>query len=406
MENLVNDILEWIKQYPFIDTNLKFLWVIILAYLSFLAAKFIAFKIISRIVTKTKNIYDDILLNKKVLRRVAYIGPVIVFYKFAYLIPTLENLFEKTAEILVVLIFMSIAGAAVIAINEIHENKSNKQDRPIKGYLQLIKIIVYVIGSITIIGILAQQNPWSLVTGLAAASALILLIFRDTILSFVTSIQINSYDLIRKGDWIEIPKYGIDGDVIDISLNVIKIQNWDKTISVLPTYKLIEDSFKNWRGMQQIGGRRIKRSVFIDIASVKFCNDEMINRFKKFQLIEKYLDERQKEIETYNQQNNIDDSELINGRRLTNIGTFREYVKAYLRQREDIVKSLTFMVRHLDPGPTGIPIEIYVFANTTEWAKYEEIQANIFDHVLSVVPMFDLRIFQNPSGSDFRELTN
>ena len=406
MENLINDILEWIRQYPFIYTNLKFLWVIILAYLSFLAAKFIAVKIISRIVTKTKNIYDDILLNKKVLRRVAYIGPVIVFYQFAYLLPTLENLFEKTAEILVVMIFMSIVGAGVIAINEIHESKSSRQDRSIKGYLQLIKIIVYVIGGITIIGILAQQNPWSLVTGLAAASALILLIFRDTILSFVTSIQINSYDLIRKGDWIEIPKYGIDGDVIDISLNVIKVQNWDKTISVLPTYKLIEDSFKNWRGMQQIGGRRIKRSVFIDIASVKFCDDEMINRFKNFQLIKEYLDDRQKEIKTYNQQNNIDESELINGRRLTNIGTFREYVKAYLRQREDIVKSLTFMVRHLDPGPTGIPIEIYVFANTTEWAKYEEIQASIFDHVLSVVPMFDLRIFQNPSGSDFRELAN
>ncbi len=406
MENLIDDILEWIRQYPFIYTNLKFLWVIILAYLSFLAAKFIAFKIITRIVNKTKNIYDDILLNKKVLRRVAYVGPVIVFYQYAYLIPTLEKLFEKTAEILIVIIFMSIAGAAIIAINEIHENKPGKQDKPIKGYLQLIKMIVYVIGSITIIGVLAQQNPWSLITGLAAASALILLIFRDTILSFVTSIQINSYDLIRTGDWIEIPKYGIDGDVIDISLNVIKVQNWDKTISVLPTYKLIEDSFKNWRGMQQTGGRRIKRSVFIDIASVKFCNDEMINRFKKFQLIEEYLDDRQKEIKSYNQQNSIDESELINGRRLTNLGTFRAYVRAYLRQRDDIVNNLTFLVRHLDPGPTGIPIEIYVFANTTEWAKYEEIQASIFDHVLSVVPMFDLRIFQNPSGSDFRELAN
>jgi len=406
LENLINDILEWIRQYPFIYTNLKFLWVIVLAYLSFLAAKFIAFKIISRIVKKTKNIYDDILLNKRVLRRVAYIGPVIVFYQYAYLIPTLENLFEKTAEILIVIIFMSVAGAAIIAINEIHENKAGKQDKPIKGYLQLIKMIVYVIGGVTIIGILAQQNPWSLITGLAAASALILLIFRDTILSFVTSIQINSYDLIRTGDWIEIPKYGIDGDVIDISLNVIKVQNWDKTISVLPTYKLIEDSFKNWRGMQQTGGRRIKRSVFIDIASVKFCNDEMIDRFKKFQLITEYLNDRQQEIKTYNQQNNIDESELINGRRLTNLGTFREYVRAYLRQREDVVNNLTFLVRHLDPGPTGIPIEIYVFANTTEWAKYEEIQASIFDHVLSVVPMFDLRIFQNPSGSDFRELAN
>jgi miniconductance mechanosensitive channel len=373
---------------------------------SFLIVKFIAFRIISRIVNRTKNIYDDILLNKKILRRVAYIGPVVVFHEFAYLIPDLNRFFQTTSAILIVLIIMFIVGGSVVAINEIHEKKSDKHERPIKGYLQLIKIIAYIIGGITIIGILTQQNPWTLVTGLAAASALILLIFRDTILSFVTSIQINSYDLVRKGDWIEIPKYGTDGDVIDISLNVIKVQNWDKTISVLPTYKLIEDSFKNWRGMQQTGGRRIKRSINIDLGSVKFCDEEMINRFKKYQLISDYLETRLNEIKMDNQKNDVDESELINGRRLTNIGTFREYVKAYLRKRDDVVNNLTFLVRHLDPGPTGIPIEIYVFANTTEWAKYEEIQASIFDHVLSVVPMFDLRIFQNPSGNDFKELAS
>ena len=220
----------------------------------------------------------------------------------------------------------------------------------------------------------------------------------------MASVQINSYDLIRKGDWIEMKKYGADGDVIDISLNVIKVQNWDKTIVVVPTYKLLEESFINWRGMQMTGSRRIKRSILIDVNSVKFCDEEMLNRFKKYQMISEYLETKTEEIKKYNVEHGFDESQLINGRRLTNLGTFRIYLENYLKKRQDVNTGLTFMVRHLDPGPTGIPIEVYVFAATTQWVKYEGIQADIFDHIFAVVPLFDLKVFQTPSGTDFRSL--
>ena len=199
-------------------------------------------------------------------------------------------------------------------------------------------------------------------------------------------------------------KFGADGDVIDISLNVIKVQNWDKTIVVIPTYKLLEESFINWRGMQMTGSRRIKRAILIDVNSVKFCDEEMLNRFKQYQLISDYLETKSEEIKKYNVEKGFDESQLINGRRLTNLGTFRIYLENYLKKRQDVNTGLTFMVRHLDPGPTGIPVEVYVFANTTEWVKYEGIQADIFDHIFAVVSLFDLKVFQTPSGTDFRSL--
>ena len=239
---------------------------------------------------------------------------------------------------------------------------------------------------------------------MGALTAVILLIFRDTILSFVASIQISSYDLVKIGDWIEVPKFGADGDVIDISLNVIKVQNFDKTITVIPTYKLIEDSFKNWRGMTLSGGRRIKRAVYIDQSTIKFCTEEMLTRFEKFHLIKDYINQKMEEVKKYNFDKGIDNSELVNGRRLTNVGTFRAYLKQYLMQREDINKNLTFLIRQLPPGPEGLPIEIYVFANNIVWSIYEDIQSDIFDHVLAVVPQFELKIFQNPTGSDFKKI--
>ena len=220
----------------------------------------------------------------------------------------------------------------------------------------------------------------------------------------MASIQISSYDLVKVGDWIEVPKFGADGDVIDISLNVIKVQNFDKTITIIPTYKLIEDSFKNWRGMTLSGGRRIKRAVYIDQSSIKFCTEDMLTRFEKFYLIKDYIKQKKQEVKKYNEEKGIDNSVIVNGRRLTNVGTFRAYLKAYLIQREDINKDLTFLIRQLPTGPEGLPIEIYVFANTTAWVEYEDIQSDIFDHILAVLPQFELKIFQNPTGSDFRNL--
>ena len=224
-------------------------------------------------------------------------------------------------------------------------------------------------------------------------------------MAFVASIQIASYDLVKVGDWIEIPSMGVDGDVMDMALHTIKVRNFDKTITTVPTNKLIEQSFKNWRGMQEIGGRRIKRSIYIDISSIKFLTNDMIDRFNKFQLISEYLDSKKNEIEEYNTSLKIDNEDFVNGKRLTNIGTFREYVKAYLSSRKDIDKNLTFLVRQLSPSPEGLPIEIYVFANTTAWVKYEEIQSDIFDHIFAVLPALRLRAHEAPTGHDPRALT-
>ena len=302
------------------------------------------------------------------------------------------------------LLFCLLSEHLISTFNELYELSERGKERPVKGYLQVVKIIIYIIGAIIVIGIFTGQQPWTLLTGVGALTAIIILIFRDTILSFVASIQITSYDLVRINDWIEMPKYGADGDVIDISLNVIKVQNFDKTIVVIPTYKLIDESFKNWRGMKQTGGRRIKRAVNIDITSIKFLDDEMINHFEKFRLLSVYMKQKKEELKKYNEELQIKPDEIINKRRLTNIGTFREYLKIYLKQREDVNADLTFLIRQLEPGPMGLPIEIYVFANTVDWAEYEDIQSNIFDHILAILPQFGLRVFQSPTSSDIQSL--
>lgn len=406
MQEIFDNIKSWFQQYPVLYNNLKFIGVFGLAIAAYLLVKLVVNKVIKKITSKTKTEIDEIVFNEKFVKRIALIAPVYVLNRFSYLLPQFEQFIHLISSILIVLMIMLIIGSVLTSYNEVYERLGKSSERPIKGYLQVAKIFTYFFGTIFIIGIVTGQNVWNLFAGLAAASALVLLIFRDTILSFVASIQINSYDLIRKGDWIEMPKFGADGDVIDISLNVIKVQNWDKTIVVIPTYKLLEESFKNWRGMQMTGSRRIKRSILIDVNSVKFCDDEMLKHFRKYQLITEYIDSKIEELKKSNAEHNVDDSELINGRRLTNLGTFRKYLEHYLRKREDVNKGLTFMVRHLDPGPTGIPIEVYVFASTTEWVKYEGIQADIFDHIFAVVPQFDLKVFQTPSGSDFRYLKN
>jgi len=401
LETIFN-INKWLEQYPVLIENIKFLGILFLAFISYVITKKIILKYISKVVSKTSIEWDDIVLNEKLLRRISYIPPVLVLQQFVYLLPDAGSLIGKILNALMVLIFLLIFGSLTNSLNNIYERIPRFRDRPIKGYVQLIKIFIYIFGVIIVVGILTAQKPWTLITGLGALTAVIILVFRDTILSFVASIQISSYDLIKKGDWIEVQKYGADGDVIDIALHTVKIQNWDKTITVIPTYKLIEESFKNWRGMKETGGRRIKRSIYIDLSSVKFLDDDLYERLSKIQSLSEYLKTRKSEIEEYNKKYNIDVTVPVNGRRLTNIGTFRAYLKEYLKRREDINTNLTFLVRQLDPGPTGLPIEIYVFANTTEWAKYEDIQSDIFDHIFAVVPHFELKIFQNPAGSDFK----
>lgn len=404
MENLYRNLIETIDSIPYASNIVQITAVILLAYVAYLIARKVFVNFIRKAVKKTKMEWDDILLNEKLLNRLTYLVPLLIIDSFSYLIPDFDNFLSIMVRALMVVFLLLAISQFLNGATTLLEKTSRFKDKPIKGYIQVIKIIFYIWGGILIGGILTQQDPWAILGGLSALTAVIILVFRDTILSFVASIQISSYDLVKKGDWIEVPQYGADGDVIDISLNIVKVQNWDKTITIVPTHKLIDDSFKNWRGMEETGGRRIKRSIYIDINSVKFVDDELYNKFRKIALISDYVKNRKAEIDKFNEEHNYDTSLSVNGRRMTNIGTFREYLKEYLKQREDIHKGLTFLVRQLQPGPNGIPIEIYVFASTTAWGEYEDIQGHIFDHILAVIPEFELRVFQNPSGTDIREI--
>jgi miniconductance mechanosensitive channel len=272
---------------------------------------------------------------------------------------------------------------------------------PIKGFIQIIKILVALMGIITILAVVLKKDPSNLIAGMGAMTAVLLLIFKDSIMGFVAGIQLSTNKMVHIGDWIEMGKFGADGDVIDITLTTVKVQNWDKTISTIPAYALISDSFKNWRGMSEAEGRRIKRSVNIDMNTIKFCTNEMLEKFRRFGLISGYLGEKQKELAGFNAANKIDDSEMVNGRRITNIGTFRAYVAAYLRCHPKVNKDMTFIIRQLEPTSKGLPIQIYVFCTDKAWANYEGIQSDIFDHILAIVPEFELKVFQQPAGADF-----
>ena len=401
-----DNILKWLEQNPIIFETIKIIGILILANIVYLLTKKIIVTVIRKVVSKTKNVYDDILLNETTLKRFSYIAPLLVIYQFTYYLGPIENAASNFIEAVIVILFLLTISSLFKSFNQIYETTSKHRDRPIKGYLQIILIVVYIVGIILIIGLLTDQSPWTLLGGIGALTAVLLLVFKDTILGFVASIQITTYDLIKVGDWIEVPSFGVDGDVMDIALHTIKVRNFDKTITVIPTHKLIEVSFKNWRGMQETGGRRIKRPIYIDIGTVKFCDEEMLKKFEKFHLISDYIKTRSEEVKKYNREKNVDESEIINGRRLTNLGTFREYLKAYLRNRDDISKDLTFLIRQLEPSANGLPIEIYVFATTIEWAKYEEVQAHVFDHIFAVVKEFGLAIYQNPTGNDFKNLKN
>ena len=299
---------------------------------------------------------------------------------------------------------MQVIDAFLNALHDIYLTLPVSRSRPIKGYVQITKVIFYFIGTILIFSVILNKNPGYFLGGLGAFAAILLLVFKDTILGLVAGIQLSANDMVRPGDWISMPGYNADGTVSDISLNTVKVQNWDKTISTIPTYALVSNSFTNWRGMEESGGRRIKRAINIDMKSVRFCDDEMVQKFKKIQILQEYIDFKLEELAKYNKENGIDETVKVNGRRMTNIGVFRKYVEAYLKKHPKIHNDMTFLVRQLNPSEKGIPLEIYVFSNDQQWANYESIQADIFDHLLAVIPEFNLRVFQNPTGDDFRQL--
>ena len=289
-------------------------------------------------------------------------------------------------------------------LHDIYYTLPISKNRPISGYIQLVKIIFYFIGGILILSILFDKELGYFFTGLGAFAAVLLLVFKDTILGFVSSIQLSANNMVKPGDWISMPKQNTDGIVLEINLTTVKIQNWDKTISTIPTYSLISESFNNWKGMEESGGRRIKRHLNIDMKSIKFCDDELIQKFMKIKLLNKYLKEKIQEITIENQKKNISSSDNLNLRHLTNIGIFRKYIEEYLSNHPKIHNNMTFLIRQLQPTERGIPLEIYVFSKDQEWVAYEALQSDIFDHLLAILPEFELRVFQNPTGDDFSKL--
>ena len=382
--------------------------VLILSVAANLVAKRYILAAISYAITRSKSTWDDAVLRQRTLDRLAHLAPAVVIFIFTPIalegMETTIAVIRGATQIYMIIILMLVLDSLLNTAEEIYQEFEASKEVPIKGFVQVLKLIVYFLAAIFVISILLNKTPLFLLSGIGALTAVLMLIFRDAILGFVAGIQLSANKMVANGDWIEMPNYGADGDVIEVSLTTVKVQNWDKTITTIPTYALISESFKNWRGMAESGGRRIKRAVNIDMSSIKFCNGEMLERFAKIQYISEYIEHKKHELEAFNQSINVDNTSLVNGRRMTNVGTFRAYVKAYLNNHPDINKDMTFLIRQLPPTEHGLPIEIYVFSKDQVWANYEAIQADIFDHILAVVPEFDLRVYQNPTGADFRTL--
>ncbi len=365
--------------------------------------KTIVYNLLSRIVKKTKNKWDDIFIRKKIFSSIGHLITIIVLYNllpvFIGMPDTIAFLLKKGLLIYIVFAFTFMLNDILSGIEAVYNTFKIARKRPIKSYLQVFKIIFILIALLLSGSILLDQEVGKLITGIGAATAIIMLLFRDSILGFVSGIQLSANNMVSIGDWIEMPHQNADGEVIEISLNTVKVQNWDKTITTIPTYALISESFKNWRGMQESGGRRIMRSIYIDVQSIKFCNKNMIDRFKKIPLIDTYIDEVDDEI--YSKINQKSYNPLKQGY-VTNIGVFRKYISLYISENKFIKDDMIHFVRQLAPTEKGVPLEIYCFADTTTWIRYEEIQADIFDHIFAISKYFGLDIYQNPSGRDFR----
>ncbi len=385
------------------------LLLVALAWVANALTKGIVLKLVRVTVRKTKLSFGKALLEVRFFHRLSHLAPAIVVKLSAgWLFADSEALLELSevaVNVYLVVIGLFALDALFNAGLVIYKGYEISKRIPIKGYLQAVKIIINTVGAIFVLSLLFDKSPLYFISGLGALTAVLLLIFKDAILGLVAGVQLTANNMVRQGDWIEMPKYGADGDVIDVSLTTVKVQNWDKTITSIPAHALVTDAFKNWRGMSESGGRRIKRSISIDLRSIRFVDEESLARFRKIELLRDYLAGKEKEVATHNEEKEVDDSELINGRRLTNVGTFRSYCVAYLRANEHIhQEGMTFLVRQLSPTDKGLPIEIYVFVNDVAWANYEAIQADIFDHLLASLERFDLRAYQLPSGADLASL--
>ncbi|MCB8814568.1 mechanosensitive ion channel family protein [Desulfosporosinus shakirovi] len=408
---MVEFIMNWLVSYglnegvaEYLSTGILVVLIGLLSILANFIAKRIVLRVLPHFIKKIKFTWNTIILERKVFHKLSHIVPAIIIYSFApAFTEQMTRVIQKFSFVYIILVGITVIDEVLNALEDIYRNYEVSKHKPIKGYLQVVKIFVYILGGILIIATIMGQSPLLLFSGIGALTAVFLLIFKDSLLGLVAGVQLSSNDMIRLGDWIEMPKYGANGDVIDISLVTVKVENFDKTITTIPTYALISDSFKNWRGMTQSGGRRINRSVYIDTTSISFCTDEMLDKFQEIECLSDYIRTKKHEIAQYNLEKKIDTSNSVNGRHLTNIGVFRIYIESYLRNHPKIHKDMIQMVRQLPPEEHGLPLEVYVFTNDTDWVSYEIVQSDIFDHLLAVVPQFSLRLYQSPTGYDISQ---
>lgn len=385
---------------PYVQDSLVLIFALALSAAAYYIVKQYVLQWLYRWFRKTPNTWDQLLFEQGVFNTTALIIPGILMFRA---LPFLQLMGQGISQILQVWVLIIVAlslDRLSRAGLKIYNTFPIASRMPIKGYVQILQIALWIFAGTAILSLLLGQSPWILLSGLGALSAVLLLVFQDTILSFIAGLQLTMNDQVRVGDWIEMPKYGADGDVEEVALHTIKVRNWDKSITTIPTHKLVGDSFKNWRGMFESGGRRIKRSVFIDQSSIRFLDQELLDRLKKIHLLQDYLAQKEMEINEYNAANQVDDSTLVNGRHLTNLGTFRAYLIAYLRAHPKINQEMILLVRQLQPTTDGLPMEIYTFTKDVAWVLHEGVQADVFDHVLAIIPEFDLRVFQNPGGHD------
>ena len=415
MEKITGIIKEILQSWGFneswtddLTSTIILVIILAIAFLGDAICKHVILTTVTRLVKKTKATWDDVVFDRKVMIYLSHlVAPIILYILLPIAISNagLLTFILRICMIYIIAVFLKFISALLSALYHVYSEREQFRDRPLKGLLQTVQVILFFIGGIIIVSILIDKSPMVLLTGLGASAAVLMLVFKDSIMGFVSGIQLSANNMLKVGDWIEMPKYGADGTVIEVTLNTVKVRNWDNTITTIPPYALVSDSFQNWRGMQESGGRRIKRSIRIDMNSVKFCTPEMLAKYRKIRLLKDYIEETDKVVEEYNKEHGIDNSVLVNGRRQTNLGVFRAYLTNYLRSLPAVNQDLTCMVRQLQPTEQGIPLELYFFSSIKAWIPYEGVQADVFDHVLAIIPEFDLHVFQNPTGEDFRALS-
>ncbi|MCQ4915019.1 mechanosensitive ion channel family protein [Bacteroides nordii] len=415
MEKITGIIKEILQSWGFneswtddLTSTIILVIILAIAFLGDAICKHVILTTVTRLVKKTKATWDDVVFDRKVMIYLSHlVAPIILYILLPLAISNagLLTFILRICMIYIIAVFLKFISALLSALYHVYSEREQFRDRPLKGLLQTVQVILFFIGGIIIVSILIDKSPMVLLTGLGASAAVLMLVFKDSIMGFVSGIQLSANNMLKVGDWIEMPKYEADGTVIEVTLNTVKVRNWDNTITTIPPYALVSDSFQNWRGMQESGGRRIKRSIRIDMNSVKFCTPEMLAKYRKIRLLKDYIEETERVVEEYNKEHGIDNSVLVNGRRQTNLGVFRAYLTNYLRSLPAVNQDLTCMVRQLQPTEQGIPLELYFFSSIKAWIPYEGVQADVFDHVLAIIPEFDLHVFQNPTGEDFRALS-